>query len=188
MLPYSPRIISVQNWNNQFKIGHWDFLWGNDEQVRYNHIRNLLTAGYKCAAKSILDLGCGQGNLYKYLQDDKSINYLGVDISISAIDKAIELFREAQKFVCMDLCKYEPQIHYDFIIFNESLYYLEMPIAIIKRYKKFLTPKGRIIISMWYDKIKNNKLWSRIDSNFEIERQETINNGKGTSWIIKVLL
>ena len=53
--------------------------------------------------------------------------------------------------------------------------------------ERLLKKEGKIIVSMWYDKVKNNKLWKRIDSNFKIESQKTINNNKGISWIIKVL-
>ena len=186
LLPYSPRRITRQNWDLQFKHGHWDFLWSNDELIRYNYIYNLLSEYLRQDFK-ILDLGCGEGNLYKHIQSLDLTDYVGVDISEEAITKAKRLFNGNGKFICEDLCKYNPEDSYDFIIFNESLYYLDKPIAVINRYKKFLKKEGKIIVSMWYDKVKNNKLWKRIDSNFKIESQKTINNNKGISWIIKVL-
>ncbi|MEP6514093.1 MAG: hypothetical protein ABJA79_09495 [Parafilimonas sp.] len=73
--------------NNDFKTGKWTFLESSEERTRHDNIIKL----YKDLQPgcSILDIGCGQGILYKYLEEAfGNISHLcaGIDVSDTAIE------------------------------------------------------------------------------------------------------
>ena len=66
--------------------------WGSKEsqEVRFKIIKEYLpTSG------SLVDAGCGFGDFYKFLQNDK-IDYLGIDVCEEMIQKAKELYPKAR--------------------------------------------------------------------------------------------
>ena len=66
--------------------------------------------------KTVLDLGCGQGDLYKYLKlRNVNCNYLGIDVSEKMIEKANKRFPNG-KFVLCDFMEERFDVNYDFII------------------------------------------------------------------------
>jgi SAM-dependent methyltransferase len=60
---------------------------------------------------SLLDVGCGTGDLYEYLLQFEDVNYTGIDIFKQAIQKAQEKFPQAnfieQDFLSLDGEKYD---------------------------------------------------------------------------------
>lgn len=52
---------------------------------------------------SVLDIGCGFGNLLEYLP--KNISYLGVDINQNYINHAKKRYGSKGKFICADVTK-----------------------------------------------------------------------------------
>jgi 2-polyprenyl-3-methyl-5-hydroxy-6-metoxy-1,4-benzoquinol methylase len=110
-------------------------------------------------ARTLLDVGCARGELARYLDMDV---YTGIDISDYAIEEANKYYacREEQRgkritFYCSDMCEYVPAQNelYDLIVFNEILYYLEIEEALeqVRRYTKYLTPDGMLIVSLKKD-------------------------------------
>ena len=84
--------VSKNIWEAQFKDGKWDYLYADQEALHYKSIAKF----YRQYGKgSMLDVGCGQGVLYHYLQQDihPPEAYLGVDISDTAIMQAKPAFR-----------------------------------------------------------------------------------------------
>lgn len=69
--------------------------------LRFCHIMKIAESGSK-----ILDVGCGNGNIYEvfYRNRYSPARYVGVDIRKQTIDKNIEKFPKAE-FICMDICK-----------------------------------------------------------------------------------
>jgi len=68
------------------------------------------------------------------------------------------------------------------------LYYLDEPIKVLFRYTDYLTEKGKILISIWDYKERNNKLWSLIDKNFNVINDVYLrNNHHNSAWYIKVI-
>lgn len=129
-------------WEQQYGSGHWDFLHALAELGRFSvaigYIRELKPEG------AVLDVGCGEGLLYKRLQP-RSSPYLGIDISESAIDKARA--SGGGTFVSADAEQFVGNDTYDVIVFNESLYYFTDPVRTVARYARSLRPDGIIIVS-----------------------------------------
>nr|WP_240343841.1 class I SAM-dependent methyltransferase [Paenibacillus sp. SYP-B3998] len=115
-----------------------------DEVPRYSVVTGYLQSYRSNAA--ILDLGCGQGMLLKYMQYYE--RYLGVDFSEEALKLARSLTTERCTFIHSDIEVFTPDDRYDLIIFNECLYYFDHPLDLMERYKAFLRPDGAFIISL----------------------------------------
>lgn len=96
---------------------------------------------------SILDVGCGVGNLTKYIKDN-GFEVLGIDLSSSMIKIAKERFPDIE-FKIMDMAKIKlPKNSFDGLFVAYSLFHLP-PNKIEKTIKGFvelLKPQGKIMI------------------------------------------
>lgn len=187
ILPYRPLLKDPKIWDNQFEDGSWDYLDEIYQLARYSVIVGYFKYFIKFSG-SILDLGCGQGILHKRFAGENYSKYVGIDISEKAIIRAKLNIDQKSSFICQDLQKYEPDQMYDLIVFNESLYYFEKPLELLNKYKNYLNPDGKIIISMWDNPERNNKLWIPITENFKIWDEIKLQGNKDKArWIIKVI-
>ncbi len=186
IIPYRPLMKSKSNWDNQFKDGSWDYLNDIQQLSRYSVILGYYN--YFIENGNILDLGCGQGVLLQRLKSFKFKDYVGVDISEKAIEMANEKKLDNSKFIASDLTKYTPEMNFDFIIFNESLYYLDKPLEILDKYQKYLNENGKIVISMWDNPERNNKLWSQINKKYKIwDVVKLQSHSDKVNWIIELI-
>lgn len=185
-LPYKPLTRSKQTWEQEFKDNKWDYLSDINQLSRYSIIVGYFNFWFEDG--SILDLGCGQGLLLHRLNGINYKLYVGLDVSEEAVKRAANIATNKDKFVCSEISSYEPDQKFDMIVFNESLYYLGKPIEVIKKYKNFLSKDGKIIISMWDNNERNNKLWKDVDRSFKVVdglRLQKIQ--RKSSWVIKVI-
>ncbi len=70
---------------------------------------------------SILDVGCGQGDLSKFLRDRYEISYTGIDASSKMIKCAKKEGSLSDKFIEKDFLNFKKEDHhnsYDFVIAN----------------------------------------------------------------------
>ena len=72
---------------------------------------------------TILDVGCGEGTLSDYLNNDQREKYLGIDLSKEAV-RLGKLKRPGIKFKSTNAENFVPRQKFDVIIFNEVLYYM----------------------------------------------------------------
>ena len=163
---------SVEEWNHQYSSSTWVYLTSLEQAPRYAIIeawrRRIKPSG------SVLDLGCGEGVLFEQIPEDMKVNYTGVDLAQVAIDIASKKIRDSstERFVCADLVTFDPPagLAFDVIIFNEVLYYVADPPAVVRRYRKALAPSGLIIVSIFY---RNFKTWKSVDKSLNSERLQT---------------
>ena len=95
---------------------------------------------------SILDIGCGSGNLLKYLI--KEINYLGVDILDEAITKAKKVYPTHKFILLKDVEQFKLSVgKYDTIVVLAVLEHLKNPHSFIMELIDHLEEEGRIIIT-----------------------------------------
>lgn len=146
---YGPSSLKRILWDKEFSGTKWDFIDNTAGDCVYPVLQKYANNG------SILDLGCGPGNTANEVAATAYQNYLGVDISEAALEKArrrtIENGRTAKtSFVQGDFIKYEPDRKFDVILFRESMYHV--PMAKIKEtldhYAKYLKASGVFIIRM----------------------------------------
>ena len=94
---------------------------------------------------SILDLGCGNGHLYEFLNSHKEIKYTGVDFSKPLIEAARNNYYDAN-FVIADINNLTKVLKNDFdlIIFSHVLEMLESPekaLFIARKFSKLILIK-----------------------------------------------
>ena len=139
--------IDPETWDAEYETGAWTRLGSLTEMSRYGVITGYCRqAG---AAASVLDIGCGSGLLAGWLCEGDERRYLGIDLSPVAIAQARDLVGGRARFAVADAAGFDPGEPFDIIIFNEMLYYLEEPEAVLARYARVLGPGGVFIISMW---------------------------------------
>ena len=96
-----------------YKSGAYDIVESGDFSARMS-----VQAGYVIShgAKSVLDIGCGTGELFKFL--NPKIFYVGIDLSPTAIEIAKRRYGESPnaRFYCTDFRKWQgPVKEYDCI-------------------------------------------------------------------------
>ena len=88
---------------------------------------------------SVLDLGCGNGNLYEYLNlSFKNIKYTGVDFSKPLIEAAKSFYKQVD-FVLCDINNLSKKVkgNYDLIIYSHVIEMLQSPERSLFEAKKF---------------------------------------------------
>lgn len=181
--PYRPHLWTTDKWNAEYARGRWDYLAQIEELSRY-----ALIAGY-CHffehARRILDLGCGEGVLHRYLRPDAYDQYLGIDISAEAIERAKQRENGKTSFLQADVNAYLPDDRFDLIVFNEVLYYLEEPVQVIENYKGVLSDRGVLIAAM-YDSDTSDQAWRLLDKAYTADDEVKVSQKSGYSGKIKV--
>lgn len=172
-----------KRWNNEYGAGKWEYMQGIDELGRYSAI-----LGYYqyLKAKSVLDVGCGDGNLVALLPAVDA--YVGIDISAVALSRCRILpdLNTNYCFIEADFDMYAPTDIFDIIVFNESLYYSKSPLQTLVSYQKALSSHGCIAVSM-YKNLRAAKIWEIISEEFETI-DETHIQQKNVGWICRLLV
>lgn len=183
--PYRPNEISAEAWDRDYANGVWDHIRQIDELGHYS-----LIAGYvHCAkkGKKLLDVGCGEGIRLERLCESKYSGYTGIDISEVAIARATEQRNGKTTFVVASIEGFETNERYDVIIFNECLYYLHNPLAMLEKYERFLEENGAFIISM-YVSDNSVKLRNMIERRYAISDTAKVTNKVGGEWIVQFII
>jgi len=174
---------SLQEWENQYRTGAWDYLYSVEELDHYSVIIGYLRHFFDRA--EILDLGCGHGRLLDLLPPGGFQCYTGVDISTEAISRASQLNVDGARFVAADFETWTAHLAADVILFNESLYYGRRPTEIVKRFLPCLKPGGKVIISMFED-ARSLVIWRHLDSILRPVHGVRLQADCGRSWIVRI--
>lgn len=173
--------IDRDRWNHKYAAHNWDNLHLEDE--RFNAVIQMCYSSN--AQPAILEIGCGEAVMYQKMKDKPVAYFTGVDIADVAIERAKPFEQSNVKFEVGDMEVYQPKQCYDFIIFNESLYYSKRPEIILKKMINYLNSSGRVIITAVENKYTAH-LWPAVTSfQWQLIEEETIAVGDG-KWVIKM--
>jgi SAM-dependent methyltransferase len=164
-------------WEKQFESGQWEYL--ARESARYGVIVGFIEQ-FKGDGE-ILDVGCGQGFLYRHFRPYGYRRYDGIDISEAAVARLAGFADERTHFTQGDGDRHEPTQPYDLIVFNESLYYLREPICSLQRYARSLKRDGALIISNYTESRRARALLDDATRAFPVVEEATTTQGR-TSW------
>jgi len=136
-------------WDEEFGRGQWDYLEHTMGDLIYPYLEKYAKNG------SILDLGCGSSNTGNEIDESKYRSYTGVDISETAIQKALARTisndrKTKNEYFCADITLYVPRMRYDVILFRESIFYIPTYRikGLLERYSPYLTSSGVFIVRM----------------------------------------
>ena len=145
-----PSSIKKKLWDRDFSSGKWDFIDDTAGDCVYPFLEKYANHG------NILDLGCGPGNTANELTSDAYKTYIGVDISATALEKAVRRTKEngradKNSFVVSDFLGYAPSQDFDIILFRESLYHVPYGQVkpILDKYSKHLKTGGVFIVRLY---------------------------------------
>lgn len=150
-----------EKFDREFASGKWSYLASSAREVpRYGAV-----SGYvECACpegQGILDLGCGEGVLFRYLPERHRQGYVGVDVSDVALNKARK--ENIKELYCSPMEKFIPPRQFGVIIFNEVLFYTLVPLDVVAHYRPYLTEDGCVILSAFRYKGNESSIWAGLD-------------------------
>jgi 2-polyprenyl-3-methyl-5-hydroxy-6-metoxy-1,4-benzoquinol methylase len=183
--PYEPFVVSQEYWDAEYAAGQWNRLRELNQLGHYSII-----AGYCHYLKpggAILDVGCGEGILLDRLDPAKYSRYVGIDLSAEAIDQAASRQDARIEFVQADARTFVPREAFDVVIFNESLYYLEDPVGVVRRFARLLKAGGILVISM-NSTVSGAKIWKALRPHHTILDEVQVRHGSRPPWVVKVLV
>ncbi|SDG76445.1 class I SAM-dependent methyltransferase [Psychroflexus sediminis] len=99
-------------------------------------------------AKTILDVGCGQGAFAKQIKDKYHTETWGIEYMRSHGEKAEKILDKVFIGECEKFIDDLPNDYFDVIYFNDVLEHLIDPYMVLNKMKNKLTKKGRIISSI----------------------------------------
>ncbi len=149
ILPYRPvGTHAADVWDVEYRRGDLDYFESLPELGRYS-----LLVGYVRffgPARSLLDVGCGEGVLLDRLAASDFERYVGTDVAPAAIARARA--REIPNRVSFHLGHLPPAElgRFQFIVCNEVLYCLDRPREMLARLSQLLEPGGYLLASIWH--------------------------------------
>lgn len=183
LIGYRPQAVSAAQWDREYRDGAWKYL----ETI--GSLAGLVSILGYCqflAPDTILDVGCGAGTLAAKLAILPFKSYLGIDMSREAIAQAQAHADSRTAFAQCEADAFHADRGFDVIVFNQSINYMADPAGTLARYAKFLSPKGRIIVSL-FDTARARAAWPLVERAVDVEDVMTYAQaqGRGTTKVLK---
>lgn len=100
------------------------------------------------SSKTILDVGCGEGNFGIALKDNLQAEVWGVELNDDAAKVAKKYLDKVVISDVFDSLSILPDDYFDCIVFNDSLEHLTNPYQLLNDIKTKLKPNGYIVCSI----------------------------------------
>lgn len=176
---------SAERWDMKYARGNWKPLREIHELGHYSIIAGYFQ--YLKPGGTILDVGCGEGLLQERISPALYSKYTGIDLSAEAIRQAAHKANEKTFFVVADMQKFSTTEMFDAIVFNESIYYVNNRLNVIKHFAEFLADGGIFIFSNFESQDKKIS-WPEIETLFPRHDETKIINRNGSAAVCKVLM
>lgn len=178
--------VAKETWDAEYGKSHseWTYFDTPSELGRYALIASYVH--HLHGSPAILEVGCGHGSLVELLARFGFQNFLGIDLSPAAIQRAEALGIPGASFAAADLESFEPPGRYDTIVFNETLYYAKQPTQTLLRYARSLNPNGTLIVSM-HRSGNHAVIWRNLFERFDLRYSTLIQNQAEQAWDVRVL-
>lgn len=129
---------------------HWrDYHRG--EGILYRRHVDYVISFFKDKSGTLLDIGCGDGLILSLLNEIKTLNCFGIDISPLAIEFAY--MNEIKNCMVADALRYGGS-RFNFLFVGDILEHIKEPQILIERMKNWLLEDGTIFFSFPIQKKK----------------------------------
>jgi SAM-dependent methyltransferase len=154
--------VSVTKWDSQYADDVYAQRLDAARQIPHHMvILGYLTYGVEWPR--ILEIGCGHGRLLKLLSKFDFSEYVGVDWSDHAVERARLLSVPSARLEVGDMDHWDTRERFDVIVLDECLYYSVDPCALFERTLGWLSSDGVVIVSM-FRSFGSRYIWSRVES------------------------
>jgi len=119
-----------------------------DKGDYYRQERREIEAIVPDSAERILDVGCGEGVLGKSLLNKGAKEVTGIELSREVCNRAKDNLTRA---ICGDIEKLNLDFdnkYFDCMIFADILEHVKDPLAVLKKYREFLSDSGCVVASI----------------------------------------
>jgi 2-polyprenyl-3-methyl-5-hydroxy-6-metoxy-1,4-benzoquinol methylase len=178
--------VAREVWERQYRSGGWDYLAGEDEAGHYLAIAQL--CGRHLRGGSLLDVGCGTGILVAYLQRHAGLTpsrYTGIDLAQEAVSLAASSW-PAARISRLDYSTDAAPGRYDGVIFNETLYCFDDPVAVVDKSIAANMHAGSLLIVSMYGG-HHEPIWDALASRCDCVDEQEVENAGGVRWKIQAL-
>jgi len=134
-----------RNWEQEYADGRFDFLDRPHEQLRHAVIGCLIS---RHAPGEVIDLGCGRGHQLGWLRPQDVERYVGVDISPTALAGFPRSAIPAETVASAIEDYHAPPRDIGAIICAEALYFLDDPVATLRRIASEARSVKALIVSL----------------------------------------
>jgi SAM-dependent methyltransferase len=187
VLPYRPMQGGRDLLDSEYRSGDWDYLASDQELPRF-----AVVAAYCLRfgeGRRILEIGCGEGLLPDRIGPGRYAEFVGLDISEAAIERASAREHENATFVAADAATFVPETSFDVIVFHEVLEYFEDPIGLVRRYDRWLADDGVLVVSQYDapDTVRTRRIWRGLEIHYRHELEARVITAPRMRWIVRVL-
>ena len=177
------RYYSADTWNQSYVDGY--DLDVQNQDGRYGVLLTLLRRYER--AGPVLDAGCGDGVLASRIRQVSEVKLLGVDYADAAIERARSKGLRNCEFISADLRAFRPREKFSVIIFNESLYYLENAVSLLRSLEVHLSENGVFLISM-FETLVTMRIWRSLRGRYQLLQGVQVRDETSRrSWRVRVL-
>lgn len=148
------RYYSSDRWNDSWSHGY--DLNIAQEDARYGTLMALMRR-YE-GEGPVLDVGCGDGLLEERYRKVSGVQMVAFDYSATAIECATARRLSDVNFLCADSRTFRAEQQFSIVILNESLYYVDDYLGMMKNLSRALRADGVFLISMHYSRI-TKRIW-----------------------------
>jgi SAM-dependent methyltransferase len=152
-------------------VNQWDAEYAEDDYAErldtithvahHSVILGYLTYGTK--QPTVLDVGCGHGRLLRLLAGLGFAEYVGMDWSPHAVQRAQALSIPRTRFEVADMDHWDTTERFDGVVLNNCLSYSVDPRAMFERALGWLAEEGLVIVAM-YRGLGARYIWSQVHS------------------------
>ncbi len=196
MIGYVTRILRhlfyERSYERYYSSAAWEKKWAGGyglaegkEEERYGALLTLMCR--HAADGPILDAGCGDGVLEQVFRTVSRVQVVGIDYSLEAIERAKARQIPDCSFAQADYREFAPAERFPLIVLNESLYYVEDSLGVLRSLSRWLADDGVFIVSM-FDTLVTRRIWKAVESTYErLQDVEIQHRVTGRRWRIRVL-
>ena len=190
VLPHQPERWSSDEWTDAYGSGRLEYYGTLDELARYSllvgYVGFFFPPGPDRSAPRVLDVGCGTGLLRARLDGTGVGDYVGVDLSPTAVEAAERRRLPRSRFVVGDAAALDLG-RFDVVVLNEMLYYVDDVDGFFERLCDLLEPSGLLLVSMWRH-AGDRSLWRSVDERFplvdRVEARNRANEVNPRGWLV----